>query len=178
MIGINLCLDQVKDRLQYSHIFWALSINLIIILKTILFNEKSYLKILQVLLQANQSVRMHVVVICISLYHTVNLFESVNTVNITSKPINNMLFVVLAVNTHSYLVYMYICIICVYAKPDCTPIKDSCSCKPKCTSAVRASQKCMHALRAKHDAHSSRIRSHVYMRTTCIDSYIIDLSCP
>ena len=98
-----LCLDQLEDRLQYSHIFWALSINLIIILKAILFNKKSYLKILQALLQANQSVRIHVVVICISPYQTVNLFKSVNIVNITCKPINNMLFVVLAVSTHTHI---------------------------------------------------------------------------
>ena len=85
-----------------------------IILKTILFNEKSYLKIPQVLLQANQSVRIHVVVICISSYHTVNLFKSVNNVNITCKPINNILFVVLAVSTHAHIwfirtYYLYIC---------------------------------------------------------------------
>ena len=103
-----LCLD----RLQYSHIFWALSIN-IIILKTILFNEKSYLKILQVLLQANQSVRIHMVVICISSYHTINLFESINIVNITCKPINNMLFVVLAVSTHTHIWFIHTYYSCI-----------------------------------------------------------------
>ena len=102
-----LCLDQLKNRLQYSHIFWALSINLIIILKTILSNKKSYLKIFQALLQANQSVRIHVVVICISPYHTINLFESVNIVNITCKPINNMLFGVLAVSTHAHIWFLH-----------------------------------------------------------------------
>ena len=115
MIGINLCLDQVKDRLQYSHIFWAIFINLIIILKTILFNEKSSLKILQALIQANQSARIHMVVICIRISVTHHKFiqKSVNTVNITSKPINNMLFVVLAVSTHARIWFIrtyYLCI--------------------------------------------------------------------
>ena len=102
-----LCLDQLENWLQYSHIFWALSINLIIILKTILFNKKSPLKILQALLQANQSVRIHVVVICICPYRTVNLFKSVNIVNITCNPINNMLFVVLAVSTHVHIWFIH-----------------------------------------------------------------------
>ena len=88
-----------------------------------------------------------------SVQHTVNLFKSVNTVNITSKPINNMLFAVLAVSMHART---------YYAKPDCMPTKHSCSCKPKCTSAVRANQICKRILHAKHDAHGSRITSCVY----------------
>ena len=103
-------LRSTRDQPQYSH----LSINLIIILKTILFNEKSYLKILQVLLQANQSVRIHMVVICISRYYAVNLPESVNTVNVTCKPINNILFVVLAVSTHAHIWFIRTYYSCTY----------------------------------------------------------------
>ena len=51
-------------------------------------------------------------VICISLYHTVNLFESVNTINITCKPINNLLFVVLAVSMHAYI--WFLCALFMY----------------------------------------------------------------
>ena len=126
------------------------------------------------LLQADQNVRIHVVVICISPYHTVNLFKSVNTVNITFKPINNMLFVVLAVSVHAHIWFIRTR---VYAKPDCMLIKHSSLCKAKCTSAVHVNQKCMRALRAKHDVHGSRITSCVYTREMCIDSYIIDLLC-
>ena len=83
---------------------------IIILIIIILFNEKSSLQILQALLQANQSVRIHVVVICISPYHTVNLFESVNIVNITCKPINIMYALHGASSKYadSYLVYTYV----------------------------------------------------------------------
>jgi len=171
-----LCLNWLEDWLRYGHIFWALSINLIIILKRILFNEKSSLKILQALLQGNQSVRIHVVVICISPCHTVNLFKSVNTVNIICKPTNNMLFMVLAVSTHVHF-GLYIRIICVYAKTDCTPIKHLCLCKPKCMSAVCANQKCTRALWQSMMHMAAELTSCVYTCATCIDSYVIDLLC-
>ena len=79
-------------------------------IKTILFNKKSYLKILQALLQANQNVRIHVVVICISLYYTINLVESVNIVNITY----NMHFVMLAVSTHAQIWFIHMYYSCLY----------------------------------------------------------------
>ena len=42
------------------------------------------------------------------------------------------------------------------------PMKHACSCVPKCTSAVCANQRCTRTVCTDHDAHGSRLTSHVY----------------
>ena len=78
-----------------------------------------------------------------------------------------MLFVVLAVSTHAHF-GLYIRIICVYAKADCTPIKHMCLCKPKYTSAVCANQKCMCSLRQKMMHTAAELTSCALITTSSI----------
>ena len=55
--------------------------------------------------------------------------------------------------------------------------KHACSCKPKCTSAVRGNQRYTRAVCANHDAHGSRLTSRVYTRALDMHFHVIDLSC-
>ena len=72
-----------------------------------------------------------------------------------------------------YLVY-YIAITRVYAKPECTPMNTRNVWENMC---ARANQRCMGAVRANHDAHSSRLPSCVYTHALNMHFYIINLSC-
>ena len=45
------------------------------------------------------------------------------------------------------------------------------------TSLVRANKRCMHAVRANHDAHGSTLTSRVNTRALNVHFYTIDLSC-
>ena len=47
----------------------------------------------------------------------------------------------------------------------------------KSMSEVHANQRCMHTVRANHDAHGSRLTSHAYMHILNVRFYIIDLLC-
>ena len=91
-------------------------------------------------------------------------------------------------------IFGLLCITHVYAKPECMPMKhtkcvgktcvlmqnkmhECSSCKPKCTSEVLANQRCKHAVRANHDAHGSRLTSHVYTCALNVHFYVIDFPC-
>ena len=67
---------------------------------------------------------------------------------------------------------MYVLLVYVYAKPECTPPMKHAKCvgktcvlvQTKCTSAVHANQGCTYAVHANHDTHASRLTSRVYTR--------------
>ena len=91
-----------------------------------------------------------------------------------------MLSVVLTVSTHARIwVTTYYSCICQARVHDTRNgwKKHACSCKPKCTSAVRGNQRYTRAVRANHDAHGSRLTSRVYTRALDVHFHVIDLSC-